>query len=107
MTQSPQPAPAPALPAASSLPGRPRWPVWLLLAAGLAMLPAACAPAPLYSGNRLPKGAVVGGDVPRNAQGEPVWSAIRPIPEGAIIPPRPGLTRLPLPTPPAAPAPAG
>lgn len=62
--------------------------LWLVAALGLA--PAACAPAPLYVGDRLPKGAVVGGEVPRNAQGEPVWSAIRPVPDGAILPPRPG-----------------
>lgn len=44
------------------------------------LLLGACAPAPLYTSSRLPKGAVTGGEIPRDARGEPVWSAIRPMP---------------------------
>lgn len=42
----------------------------------LTVLPlAGCAKAPLYTGN-LSKGAVTYGEIPRDAVGEPVWSAI-------------------------------
>ncbi|MBS3960298.1 MAG: hypothetical protein KGZ61_00455 [Sandarakinorhabdus sp.] len=41
---------------------------------------AACAPAPLYTSSSPHKGAVTGGEIPRDARGEPVWGAIRPAP---------------------------
>lgn len=40
---------------------------------------AACSPSPLYTPRVVP-GAVTSGEVPRDARGEPVWSAIRPAP---------------------------
>lgn len=48
------------------------------LGIGALMLVPACAPAPLYTGNGRVKGAVTSGEIPRDARGEPVWSAIRP-----------------------------
>ncbi|MFA7440309.1 MAG: hypothetical protein WCZ66_04990 [Sphingomonadaceae bacterium] len=36
-----------------------------------------CAPAPLYTGKRVGP-AVTGGEIPRDARGEPVWSQIEP-----------------------------
>ena len=44
---------------------------------------AGCSPAPLYlsAGNhKVARGAVTLGEIPRDAMGEPVWSAIRPLP---------------------------
>lgn len=50
---------------------------------GMTLL-AACAPAPLYTRAKPVPGAVTSGEVPRDAWGEPVWSAIhtspRPLP---------------------------
>lgn len=54
------------------------WSRLALAAAPVAL--AACAPAPLYLSSPLQKGAVTGGEIPRDARGEPVWSAIRPSP---------------------------
>jgi hypothetical protein len=45
---------------------------------------AGCAASPLYKSNQL---AVTPGEVPRDGRGEPVWSMIPPIPEGAYVPP--------------------
>ena len=55
----------------------------LILAPALAvsLLAAACAPAPLYSSSGLKRGAATLGEIPRDARGEPVWDAIRPLPE--------------------------
>lgn len=57
-----------------------RFPALLLIGVALstALLLEACAPAPLYTGNSRVKGAATQGEVPRDARGEPVWSAIRP-----------------------------
>lgn len=44
------------------------------------LLVVACAPAPLYTSSGLKRGAATWGEVPRDARGEPVWSAIRPAP---------------------------
>lgn len=53
---------------------------------GTALIAAAgCAPAPLYTSTGKHKGAATLGEVPRDARGEPVWSAIRPSP-GAVRP---------------------
>ncbi len=41
----------------------------------LALSVAACAPSPLYVGERPVRGT--SGEVPRDGQGEPIWSAIR------------------------------
>jgi hypothetical protein len=49
------------------------------------LLAAACAPAPLYTSSGLKRGAATLGEVPRDARGEPVWSAIRPAP-GVMAP---------------------
>ncbi len=46
------------------------------------LLGAACAPAPLYTSSGLQRGAATWGEIPRDARGEPVWSAIRPAPAG-------------------------
>ncbi len=54
-----------------------------ILALVLASTLAACAPAPLYSSSRTHKGAVTLGEVPRDSRGEPVWAAIRPVPEAS------------------------
>lgn len=56
----------------------------------LAMAAAACSPAPLYlsAGNhKLARGAATHGEVPRDAMGEPVWTAIKP-PPGEVAQPR-------------------
>lgn len=45
----------------------------------------ACAPAPLYTSSGLHKGAATWGEVPRDARGEPVWTAIRPAPADAAV----------------------
>ena len=42
---------------------------------GLLLFLAACAPSPLYVGERPLRGTA--GEVPRDGQGEPIWSAIR------------------------------
>ena len=57
----------------------------LILAPALAvsLLAAACAPAPLYSSSGLKRGAATLGEIPRDARGEPVWDAIRPLPEAS------------------------
>lgn len=55
---------------------------------------AACAPAPLYTGNSRVKGAVTHGEIPRDARGEPVWSAIRPAGEPATSQPEDSSSRL-------------
>ncbi len=62
------------------------------LSLGLTALATACAPAPLYlsSGQQRPvRGAVTTGEVPRDAMGEPVWSAIRPMNPYALAPATP------------------
>jgi hypothetical protein len=46
-------------------------------------LAAACAPAPLYTASKLQKGAATWGEIPRDARGEPVWTAIGPVPTPA------------------------
>ena len=52
-----------------------------LLPALAGLLPiAACAPAPLYTASGLQRGAATWGEIPRDARGEPVWTAIRPAP---------------------------
>ena len=56
-----------------------------IIALGLAALSGACAPAPLYTASGTHKGAVTMGEIPRDARGEPVWAAIRPLP-GAVSP---------------------
>ena len=56
----------------------------LAITTSLAAL-SACAPAPLYSASGTHKGAVTMGEIPRDARGEPVWAAIRPVP-GAVTP---------------------
>lgn len=53
---------------------------------------AGCAPAPLYTSTGKHKGAVTLGEVPRDARGEPVWSAIRPS-RGAVLPGDPAATQ--------------
>ena len=53
--------------------------VALAIAAGTL---SACAPAPVYSPTSA-RGAP-SGDIPRDANGEPVWDAIPPPPPGAI-----------------------
>lgn len=58
------------------------WARATLLAAPIVL--AACAPAPLYLSSSLHKGAVTGGEIPRDARGEPVWSAIRAAPLYAV-----------------------
>ncbi len=50
---------------------------YLLLGAALLLL-AGCAPAPLYTTAKTIPGAVTHGEIPRDAYGEPVWSAISP-----------------------------
>lgn len=47
-----------------------------LAALGALLVLGACAPAPLYMTKRPVPGAVTYGEVPRDAWGEPVWSAI-------------------------------
>ena len=54
--------------------------VVLFPALAMTCLVVACAPAPLYTSSGLHKGAATWGEVPRDARGEPVWSAIRPVP---------------------------
>lgn len=49
-------------------------------ALALALLAAACAPAPTYTSTGLKRGAATWGEIPRDARGEPVWAAIRPVP---------------------------
>ena len=51
-----------------------------ILALAVAAMAGACAPAPLYTASGTHKGAVTMGEVPRDARGEPVWAAIRPVP---------------------------
>ena len=52
---------------------------WAKLAAlGALLALGACAPAPLYMTKRPVPGAVTYGEIPRDAWGEPVWSAIPP-----------------------------
>jgi hypothetical protein len=60
-------------------------------------LVAACAPAPLYTSSGLHKGAATWGEVPRDARGEPVWTAIRPAPAEAAVRPEPANARSTLP----------
>jgi hypothetical protein len=52
---------------------------------------AACAPSPLYVSSGKVSGT--GGEVPRDAQGEPLWAAIKPPPP--VTAPPPGLTTNP------------
>jgi hypothetical protein len=54
--------------------------LFLLPALVAPLLAAACAPAPLYTSSGLKRGAATWGEIPRDARGEPVWSAIRPAP---------------------------
>ncbi len=53
---------------------------FLLPALAACLFAAACAPAPLYTASGLQRGAATWGEIPRDARGEPVWSAIRPAP---------------------------
>jgi hypothetical protein len=53
-----------------------------LLPALLGFAVAGCAPSILHFGES--DGIAIPGEVPRDARGEPVWSAIRPMPPGAI-----------------------
>ena len=55
--------------------------VFLLSALSVPLIVAACAPAPLYTSSGLKRGAATWGEIPRDASGEPVWSAIRPAPQ--------------------------
>ena len=52
---------------------------------GLAI--SACAPSPLYVGERRPRGTV--GEVPRDGQGEPIWAAIPGAPPTQPVRPMP------------------
>lgn len=54
--------------------------VFLPSALAFSLVIAGCAPAPLYTSSGLKRGAATWGEVPRDARGEPVWSAIRPAP---------------------------
>jgi hypothetical protein len=63
-----------------------------LLAAAALALPS-CAPAILHAGRD--DGIAIAGEVPRDARGDPVWSAIRPMPAGAI-PVTPGAVPAPV-----------
>jgi hypothetical protein len=54
--------------------------LFLAPALAVSLLAAACAPAPLYSSSGLKRGAATWGEIPRDARGEPLWSAIRPAP---------------------------
>lgn len=65
-----------------------------LVAAGLLQ---ACAPAPLYTGSTRVKGAATQGEIPRDARGEPVWSAIRPPASVEVEPAQPAAPRPALP----------
>lgn len=51
----------------------------LLLIAALFV--AACAPSPLYVGKRA---VGTGGEIPRDGNGNPIWSAIPPQPANAV-----------------------
>jgi len=53
--------------------------LFLLPAFTVVLLAGACAPAPLYTSSGLQRGAVTWGEIPRDARGEPVWTAIRPL----------------------------
>lgn len=53
----------------------------------LATFATACAPAPFYASGSRHKSAVTVGEIPRDARGEPVWAAIRPIPGAATTSP--------------------
>lgn len=63
----------------------------------VALLIGACAPAPLYTSSGLHRGAATWGEIPRDARGEPVWAAIRPVPPGTEVMPQaataPSMTR--------------
>lgn len=50
----------------------------LFLLAGTALGLAACAPSPLYVGQPYKRGTP--GEIPRDANGEPLWDAIQPAP---------------------------
>lgn len=54
--------------------------LFLPSALAFSLVIAGCAPAPLYTSSGLKRGAATWGEVPRDARGEPVWSAIRPAP---------------------------
>jgi hypothetical protein len=54
--------------------------LFLLCAVAGPLWVAACAPAPLYTSSGVKRGAATWGEIPRDARGEPVWSAIRPAP---------------------------
>jgi hypothetical protein len=45
-----------------------------------------CTASPLYVERSQLRGTK--GEVPRDARGEPLWAAIRPMPEGAMVPGR-------------------
>jgi hypothetical protein len=47
---------------------------------------ASCTASPLYVERSQLRGTK--GEIPRDARGEPLWAAIRPMPEGAIVPGR-------------------
>lgn len=53
---------------------------FLTPALAVSLLAVGCAPAPLYTSSGLKRGAATWGEIPRDARGEPVWSAIRPSP---------------------------
>jgi hypothetical protein len=52
----------------------------------LISLLAGCTASPLYVERSQLRGTK--GEIPRDARGEPLWAAIRPMPEGAIVPGR-------------------
>jgi hypothetical protein len=54
----------------------------VFILAGLGLLVGGCAPSILHFGSD--NGIAIPGEVPRDARGEPVWSAIRPMPPGAV-----------------------
>jgi hypothetical protein len=47
---------------------------------------AGCTASPLYVERSQLRGTK--GEIPRDARGEPLWAAIRPMPAGAIVPGR-------------------
>ncbi|QMW21949.1 hypothetical protein [Sandaracinobacteroides saxicola] len=65
-----------------------------LLSLALLLPLVACAPSPLYVGQRA-AGPGTGGEVPRDGRGEPIWAAIKPPPATSPADVRP-VTTVPL-----------
>jgi hypothetical protein len=55
---------------------------------GIVLLVAACTRAPLTDPHIVLRGATRG-DVPRDANGEPVFDRVKPVPSNALLPPAP------------------